>query len=155
MRRISGLLLLCTMNLSALTLTVPQKYYNSVMENSEKYQVPVQYLIRLIEWESGWDSLCISSNKNGTTDLGLMQLNSAGLEDLARWHNGGIPFDPMNWEVNLIMGIKHLRFLYERTGSWWSAIASYNMGLSGFNAMCEGKRKLPEGTKKELDYVFK
>ena len=134
---------------------VPSKYYGAFSAYCTEYDVPEYIMARLITYESGWNPKHINKNKNGTKDYGLCQLNSAGLYDLARWHNKGVAFDPLDWNDNLRIGIKHLRFLYQETGSWWSAVAAYNMGLYGFNEWVAGKRKLPETTRNEMNFVFK
>lgn len=134
---------------------VPAKYYDALITYCNEFGVPAHIMARLISYESGWDEWSVNKNRNGTTDYGLCQLNSGSLKDFYRWHNGGKKFDPLIWEDNLRIGIRHMKFLYNETGSWWSAIAAYNMGLAGFEQWCEGERKLPETTKNELNYIFK
>lgn len=134
--------------------TVPHKYHDLLLEYCETYQVPSYYMARLIQWESGWKDKRIHVNPDGTTDFGLGQLNSKSIPDFIRWHNAGKAFDPLNGKENLRISVMHLRFLYERTGSWWSAVAAYNMGQQGFEDWCAGKRPLPPGTRKELNFVF-
>ena len=133
----------------------PLVYHNTIGMYCDKYEVPVWVMHRLIEWESGWNVNAENTNKNGTVDRGLAQFNSAYLEDFARRHNSGEAFCPLDWKVSLEVAVKHLRYLYEETGSWWSAVASYNMGLRGFRDFVAGNRPLPIGTKRELDYVFR
>lgn len=137
------------------TVQVPEKYYQALVKYCRQYNVPMYYASRLISYESGWDPKHRNKNKNGTIDISLCQLNSAGLNDLARWHNDGKKFDPTDWETNLRIGIAHMRFLYDRNGkSWWAMVASYNMGETAFREWCKGKRPLPAPTQKELNYVF-
>ena len=141
--------------LYALPIEVPAKYYDTLVAYCNQYGVPIYYTSRLIAYESGWNAKHINKNTNGTVDKGLMQLNSAGLSDLARWHNGGKLVDPMDWVSSMRIGIMHLRYLHDRNGdSWWSAVAAYNMGETAYREWVAGKRALPAGTKKELDYVF-
>lgn len=135
--------------------TVPYVYYSALKEACDAYDVPIKYMARLIEWESGWNPYAHNKNPNGTRDMGIAQLNSASIRDLSRWHNKGVEIDPWNWEVSLRVAVAHMRFLYDRTGSWWSAVAAYNMGLHGYNEFIAGRRRLPPGTKKELDFVFR
>lgn len=134
---------------------VPTAYNELFHIYCTEYGVPSDIMAKLIQYESGWNFRTVNKNKNGTKDYGLCQLNSAGLYDLQRWHNNGKPFDPFNWKENLRIGIKHMRYLYQETGSWWSAVAAYNMGLHGFNEWILGKRKLPETTRNELNFIFK
>lgn len=134
---------------------VPTQYYASFVSFCIESDVPIDYAARLIAYESGWNPKFINKNPNGTKDYSLCQLNSACLWNLQQWHNDGKPFDPMNWKDNLRIGIKHMRFLYERNGcSWWASVACYNMGERAFREWCDGKRPLPEGTQRELNFVF-
>lgn len=150
------LLLLCMVApLHALTIEVPQKYYDTLVAYCNQYGVPVYYASRLIAYESGWDAKHINKNTNGTVDKGIMQLNSAGMADLARWHNQSKAFDPLDWPTAMRIGIMHMKYLYSRNGeSWWSAVACYNMGENAFREWVAGKRPLPTSTRKELNFVF-
>jgi len=132
----------------------PDQYYNRFMEYCYTYDVPVYYMSRLIQFESGWNPKATHKNPNGTIDRGIGMLNSVGMADLARWHNNGVPFDPFDWEINLKVSVKHLRFLYNETGSWWSAIAAYNCGLGRYKLFEAGKKPLPKATIRELKFIF-
>jgi len=134
---------------------IPKEFYATFVETCTTYNVPIEYASRLIAYESGWNPKFINKNKDGSKDYSLCQLNSNCLYDLRRWHNDGKPFDPMNWRDNLRIGIAHMRFLYDRNGeSWWAAVACYNMGERGFSEWCAGRRKLPDGTQQELNFIF-
>jgi soluble lytic murein transglycosylase-like protein len=134
--------------------SIPTQYYDTFMNYCTEYEVSPYYMNRLISYESGWNPKHKNKNSNGTVGYGLTQLNSAGMNDLSRWHNEGKSFDPMDWNTNLRIGVKHLRYLYDLTGSWWGAIAAYNMGYNGWKDWCAGKRSLPKSTQNELNYVF-
>jgi soluble lytic murein transglycosylase-like protein len=133
---------------------VPHNYYGIFLQYCDTYKVPSYYMARLIQWESGWDDQCIHVNPDGSIDYGLGALNSKALSDLARWHNGEMKINVMDGIENLRVSVQHVRWLYDRTGSWWSSVTAYNMGYQGWLDWCAGKRPLPPGTKKELDYVF-
>lgn len=135
--------------------TVPFQYYSILEQECKAQSVNIKYMARLIEWESGWNPYASNTNRDGSRDLGIAQLNTGSLYDLSRWHYGGKEIDPWDWEVSLVVAIRHMRFLYDRTGSWWGAVVAYNMGLKGYTDFIEGRRKLPPGTKKELDFVFR
>jgi soluble lytic murein transglycosylase-like protein len=82
-------------------------------------------LLRAIAWvESRGDHLAFNRNKNGTYDVGLMQINSF-------WHRRGIgPW----WEalghpcVNLAAGAWVLRQCVGDHGYTWGAVGCYNAG---------------------------
>ena len=136
-------------------IIVPTKYYATLVKYCRQYDVPIYYAARLISYESGWQESFINKNKDGSKDYSLCQLNSACLSDFRRWHNNGKKFDPMFYDDNLRIGVAHMKFLYERNGhSWWAMVACYNMGEMAFREWCRGKRPLPNGTQKELNFVF-
>ena len=135
-------------------IKVPDKYYDTIIKYCTEYKVPTIYAIKLIEWESGWNELCITINKNKTKDYGLMKHNSNSLSDFSRWYNNSIKYDPLDWKINIKIGIMHLAYLRKETGSWFGALAAYNMGLFGYTEWRLNKRIMPEETKKELEFIF-
>ena len=135
-------------------IEIPNKYYNTIIEYCTEYKVPIIYVTKLIEWESNWDESCITINRNGTKDYGLMKHNSNSLDDFSRWYNNGNKYDPLNWNLNLKIGIMHLANLRKQTGSWFGALAAYNMGLFGYTEWRNNKRVMPEETKKELEFII-
>jgi soluble lytic murein transglycosylase-like protein len=74
--------------------------------------------IALTENES-LDPLAVNVNKNGTTDRGVMQLNSS-------WYNGAWE-DP---ETNIRAGCKHIKELVDdpAVNTYWTAAACFNSG---------------------------
>jgi soluble lytic murein transglycosylase-like protein len=104
------------------------------------YGVPCGLVDNLIQVESGWCADAIGYNSNGTYDIGLMQLNSACLDDFARWHG---EFDVWCWKDNMRVGIKHLRWLYDRIGDWEGAVIAYHIGEKGYYDYLLGKREKP------------
>lgn len=133
----------------------PVKYAYVFNQYCIEYEVPQWIMSRLIEYESGWNPYAVNKNSNGTIDEGICQLNSAYIKDFERMYNWGLSIHPFDWRENMRIGIKHLRYLYDRTGSWWSAVAAYNMGYYGWLMWCRGEWWLPDATKKELDFIFR
>ena len=94
-----------------------------ILSISAEYGVPSGFVQAIVQVESEFDCNAINrSNKNGTVDYGLMQLNSS-------W------FDDENWrdpETNLRAGIKHIKKLMDihKGTSWWALAVSYNAGHS-------------------------
>ena len=133
----------------------PVTYAKEFIEYCEEYNVPQWIMSRLIECESGWNPYAVNENLNGSVDEGICQLNSDCVADFERMHNMGLPINTFDWKQNMRIGIKHLRYLYDKTGSWWSAVASYNMGYYGWRRWCRGEKALPVPTKRELDFIFR
>jgi soluble lytic murein transglycosylase-like protein len=136
------------------TTQIPEKYLAELVDVCTEYDVPIQYMARLMWWESRWDETAIAENANGTRDVGLCGLNSGSAGDFARWYNDGRPYDPMTWRDNLRIGAAHLRSLRDATGSWVWAVMAYNMGLRGWQGWRDGERELSESTIKLVEAVF-
>jgi soluble lytic murein transglycosylase-like protein len=136
-------------------LNVPRDYTTHVRQLCQDNNLPYEIVYRLIEWESYWNPLITVSNNNGTEDIGLMQLNSKYIEDFQFRYNNNVSFTPKDWYKNAEIGIKHLAFLKEITGSMFGAIAAYNMGLTAYRQWRSHERSMPEPTMKELEYVFR
>lgn len=91
-----------------------------------KHGVPVDVLVSIAEQESGFNPKAINgANKNGSTDYGIMQINSWWLPRLAKYgvHKAADLYDPCtNIEIGawiFAQGIK--------THGWnWRGIGAYN-----------------------------
>jgi soluble lytic murein transglycosylase-like protein len=136
------------------TTEIPEKYFAELIEVCTAYDVPVQYMARLVWWESRWNETAIMENANGTRDVGLCGLNSASACDFSRWYNDGEPYDPLTWRDNLRIGAAHIRAMHDATGSWVWAVMAYNMGLRGWRLWRAGERTLLESTIKLVEAVF-
>lgn len=125
------------------------RYADMILGINAETEIPLEVLSRIIEWESGWECDRVSKpNRNGTRDMGLMQLNSAYLAYFARY-NDGQPVDPLDPQQNLKVGMRYLSDLYGRMGSWYNAVAAYNAGPGRVSA-----GNLPATTRRYLDHVF-
>lgn len=80
--------------------------------------------------ESGFNSNATNINKNGTKDIGLMQINSAHLGELSKY---GITermlYDNPCANVNIGAWILARSIAYH--GNNWRAVGSYNTGIKG------------------------
>jgi soluble lytic murein transglycosylase-like protein len=96
-------------------------------EAGRYYGVNPRLLWAIAKVESGhrWDAL--NRNKNGTYDIGLMQINSRWLPVL-RKH--GLYDDRLIWEpcYNTFVGAWVLRQCMNRYGNTWRAVDCYNKG---------------------------
>lgn len=95
---------------------------------SAKYNVPVDLLYAIARVETGNRAGLISKpNKNGTYDIGLMQINSMHLPRLAK--QGITKKDLVEKPcVNLHVGAMILAEMIKRHGYTWVAIGAYNAG---------------------------
>ncbi|KXS30447.1 MAG: Lytic transglycosylase catalytic [Candidatus Gallionella acididurans] len=91
---------------------------------SARYRVPEALLRAISRVESRDNPAAIHVNKNGTTDIGHMQINSVWLPTLARY---GIDqsrlSDPC---INTNVGAWILANNFRRIGYQWKAVGAYN-----------------------------
>jgi soluble lytic murein transglycosylase-like protein len=83
---------------------------------AQKYGIPEDLFLRLVQQESGWNPNAVSSK--GAT--GLAQLMPATARTLG--------VDINNPKENLEGGARYLRAMYDKFGSWRLALAAYNAG---------------------------
>ena len=91
---------------------------------SARYAIPVPLLKAISHNESGGNARAVHRNKNGTEDIGHMQINSAWLPRLAKY---GIDrknlFDPC---LNTQVGAWVLANNFANLGYNWKAVDAYN-----------------------------
>ncbi len=93
-----------------------------------RYNVPIDLLYSIARVESGNKYNVVSGkNRNGTYDIGLMQINSSHLPRLRRYGitEKDLLQDPC---LNLHVGAWILADAIERHGYNWVAIGAYNAG---------------------------
>jgi hypothetical protein len=108
-------------------------------EAAQKHGLPLAALVGILEAEGGKEGEAVS-NKNGTWDLGPMQINTVHLDDLLR-----LGFEPeailRDGCVNAQAAAWLLRREYARTGDIWEAIGAYHSRTPRFhNAYIEKVR---------------
>lgn len=97
-----------------------------------KYQVPANILLAIAEKEGGRPGM-VNINKNGTYDIGPMQLNSAYLHELRKYGivpahaavSGCYPYELAAWRLR-----RHL--LYDK-GNLWARAANYHSRTAQYN----------------------
>lgn len=93
-------------------------------EAATRYQVSPTLLHAIARTESALDPKAIGRNKNGSRDIGLMQINSSWFAELARY---GIEeshlFEPC---TNIHVGAWILAQNISRYGYTWEAVGAYN-----------------------------
>lgn len=91
---------------------------------AERYGLSSELLYAIARTESGLDPLAVGHNRNGSRDIGLMQINSAWLQ---RLQAHGIAerdlFDPC---TSIHVGAWILAGNVQRLGYTWEAVGAYN-----------------------------
>ena len=100
------------------------------------YGVSPELLRTIAMVESGMDAQALRRNRDGTLDIGLMQINSrwAMLLGPERWSHVRNPC------YHVMLGAWILRLCIERYGYTWDAVAGYHTG-QGLSAPIPEKRK--------------
>lgn len=97
-----------------------------LMAAGQQYNVPPRLLESIAHVESNYRADAINRNKNGTFDVGVMQINSSWLPKLQKY---GIElndlYDPC---TNIHVGAWILANEVARYGYNWEAIGAYNAG---------------------------
>lgn len=94
---------------------------------SERYQLPKLALYSIAAAEAGYPGLS-KKNRNGTLDLGRMQINTSNLPELSKH---GITAEMLRTDecANIQTGAwKLAKYLRKEEGDWYRAIARYNVG---------------------------
>ncbi|RJF92129.1 lytic transglycosylase domain-containing protein [Noviherbaspirillum saxi] len=113
--------------LIAATILMSQSAFACWNEVGQKYGISPYLLHAIAKTESGLNPKAINrSNRNGTYDVGLMQINSSWLPTLARH---GIKeehlYEPC---VSIEVGAWILAQNIRRLGYSWDAVGAYNSG---------------------------
>jgi soluble lytic murein transglycosylase-like protein len=91
---------------------------------AERYGVSSELLYAIAQTESGLDPHAIGSNRNGSRDIGLMQINSAWLPRLSSL--GIAERDLFNPCTSIHVGAWILAGNVQRLGYTWEAVGAYN-----------------------------
>ena len=109
-------------------------------EASATYGIPVDVLKAVAKTESGFNQSAKNSNKNGSTDLGMMQINSKWLPELKKYDidKEALLSDSC---LNLKVGAWILSNNVRRLGWNWDAIGAYNVGCKSLDVdECKSRR---------------
>lgn len=110
-------------------LAVPahvQAIEECILSAAYRYQVSDQLLLAIAKVESGYNPNAINRNRNGTYDMGVMQINSSWLPKLGKYgiHRSHL-FDPC---TNIHVGAWILANNAVKYGYNWHAVSAYNTG---------------------------
>lgn len=104
-----------------------------VIECTDYYNIPTDYLVRQMFLESSFISDANRKETNGSTSVGLLQLNSRYFdyfeERFYTWGPIDGSFDPYNIYHNVQVACAYIAHLYEQfKGDWMSVFMAYNAG---------------------------
>ena len=114
-----------------LDFVIPDEYRSLVEHWAAKEGVPVWIAARLFSVESTGDPLSGRWNRFAVSWMGaegLAQLMPETRQYLEVRYNRGRPIDPFDPPQAIRFGLTYLADLYELTGSWQTAVRSYNGG---------------------------
>lgn len=115
-------------------LTGSEPIAKAILDNAERYQVPVTLAFALAFEESRFRTDAINHN-GGSVDRGLFQLNSRSFPALAVQEF----YDP---ELNARYGLAHLQYCLSIGGNEVAALAMYNAGRSSVDHGVTPRRTL-------------
>jgi soluble lytic murein transglycosylase-like protein len=89
---------------------------------ARKHGVPEDLFLRLVQQESGWNVVAVSSK--GATGLAQLMPETAKI----------LGVDIADPEANLDGGARYLRMMFDKFGTWELALAAYNAGPGAVEA---------------------
>lgn len=104
-----------------------QKVWHSCQKAGKKYNVDPYMLLSIAEVESNFDASAITRNKNGTVDIGIMQINECWFSQLKK-HTPNPRKSLLSYEYNIDIGAWVLAQCISRFGDSWKAVDCYNKG---------------------------
>jgi hypothetical protein len=131
--------LLLTLLAATAIVTAPSVNATCWEAASESYGIPVAVLKAVAKTESGFNSTARNNNKNGTHDIGIMQINSAWLPKLEQYQ---ITEESLGDAcTNVKVGAWILSNNAKKLGWNWNAIGAYNVGCAKLDAVeCDRRR---------------
>ncbi|HXF45843.1 MAG TPA: lytic transglycosylase domain-containing protein [Burkholderiaceae bacterium] len=92
-----------------------------------RYGVSPALLRAIASVESGMQADAVGRSPNGTSDFGLMQINSSWLQSLGRY---GVTSERLLRDpcLNVHVGAWIMASAFARYGHGWEAVGSYNVG---------------------------
>lgn len=111
-------------------ITQSKSTKNYFVEAGNYYNVAPWLLWAVGKVESGHNPFAVNKNKNGTYDIGIMQINSIHLSRLSKY---GITKQKLfDSRTNIYAGAMILRECMDKYGNNWNAVSCYN-GMSKEN----------------------
>jgi soluble lytic murein transglycosylase-like protein len=110
-----------------------QAFYDCFKKASERYSVPIGLLYAIAKVESNFNPAAINRNSNGSTDYGIMQINSRWFGTLAK--DFGITSSHVIGDTctNIHVGAWILATNFWQAGRDWNSVGAYNAGYANKN----------------------
>lgn len=101
---------------------------NCWVQAADRYGVDAWLLYSIATQESGINPRALGRNRDGTYDIGVMQINSTHLPRLAKY---GIRLEHL-WDacMNIHVGAWILAQAIQQFGANWNAVGAYNAGTA-------------------------
>ncbi len=107
-----------------MVLNVAHGDENPFVEAGNKFGIDPMLLWSIAKVESNLNPRAINKNKNGTYDMGIMQINSVHLPRLKKY--GILPQDLAIPRINIDVGAWVLSGCIQKHGYKWNAVTCYN-----------------------------
>ncbi len=109
-------------------------------EAAARYRVSSELLYAIARTESALDPQAVGRNRNGTRDIGLMQINSRNLPALTGF---GIAPEHL-WDscTSIHVGARILREKIDRHGDNWEAVGAYNASCTRLKGAACSKARM-------------
>ena len=100
---------------------------NCFQDAGERYHIDPLLLYAIAQVESGMNPAALNTNRDGSRDIGLMQINSRHLQRLAAF---GIDEHKLQSEpcTSVMVGAWILAQFVQQLGYGWQAVGAYNAG---------------------------
>lgn len=115
------------------TATNANAFYECFRKASNRYSVPIGLLYAIARVESNFNPSAINRNTNGSTDYGIMQINSRWFSALEK-DFGILPRHVVRDTcTNINVGAWILATNFWQKGRDWNSVGAYNAGYSTKN----------------------
>lgn len=110
-------------------LCASEEHQNLFVKYGKIFSIPPIILWGIAKDESNLNPYAVNKNKNGTYDLGLMQINTVHLPELKKL--GLEPKDLFYPETSIAFGAHILSKCFEKHGQNWKGLTCYNGRIDG------------------------
>lgn len=114
----------------------PPQPDDCVSQAAAYHSVNSWILRAILQVESGFNPRAINKNKNGTTDVGIAQMNSMHFKELSKF--GVAPKDLMDACLATYVAAWHLSKQIRAYGNTWFAVGAYHSATPCFNRRYTG-----------------
>lgn len=125
-----------------------ESYISKANEVEDKYGLPRNLLVGLLQTESGFrEDVITGKTKSSAGAIGIAQFMPKTAEEYG--------IDPLNTDQAIDAAGRYLQKSYNIFGNWDDTLRSYNMGVQGVKDWKSGKKKLPKETAEYTGKVYK